>query len=50
MRKVNWVLLAVAGMLAVLNAQEEQRTTVVKSTSSNPTIGIQEFNGPEEMR
>ncbi len=50
MRKVNWVLLAVAGMLAVLNAQEEQRTTVVKSTSSNPTIGIQEFKGPEEMR
>ena len=50
MRKMKLFLVALAGMVAVSSAQVEQRTTVVKSTSSNPTIGIVDFRGANDVR
>lgn len=50
MRKAKLFLLAFASLLVVNYAQDEQRTTVVKSTSSNPTVGIQSFDGPSDVR
>ena len=50
MRKMKVLLIAFAGMLAAANAPVEQRTTVVKSTSNNPTVGILDFRGPSEVQ
>ena len=50
MRKARLFLFACVGLLLVNYAQEEQRTTVVKSTSSNPTIGILDYDGPADVK
>ena len=50
MRKAKLFLFVLVGLMMSLNAQLEQRTTVVKSTSSNPSIGIQDFKGPADVK
>ncbi len=50
MWKAKLFLFALVGLMMSLYAQIEQRTTVVKSTSSNPSIGILDFKGPADIK
>ncbi|NLF93930.1 MAG: hypothetical protein GX564_08580 [Oligosphaeraceae bacterium] len=48
-RLVLWGVLAITGTCSVL-AQSEQTTKITKILSDNPTLGIVQFEGPQEAR